>query len=199
MEPFSPGYLQWNIRVRSVTHSHLTLCDPTDCSTPGVPVYYQLLELAQTHIHWVSDAIQPSHPLSCPCPPAFNLSQHQGLGDGYGGVKGRALIFSCKNYRIKTCCWTTIDKRMLYPTKKRFLMSRGKGEPQKDGRRDKIAFEIKPHTHQRCSDGSNKTLCAPQRLHQTCPWMFECLMRSYRSSVACHRGKGSTCSRPSMA
>ena len=52
-------------------------CDPMDCSTPGLPVHHQLLELAQTHVHRVGDAIQPSHPLSCPSPPAFNLSQHQ--------------------------------------------------------------------------------------------------------------------------
>ena len=50
-----------------------------DCSTPGFPVHHQLLEFAQTHVHWVSDAIQPSHPLSSPFPPALNLSQHQGL------------------------------------------------------------------------------------------------------------------------
>ena len=50
-----------------------------DCSTPGFPVYHQLLELAQTHVHRVGDAIQPSHPLLSPFPPAFNLSQHQGL------------------------------------------------------------------------------------------------------------------------
>ena len=50
-----------------------------DCSTPGLPVHHQVPELAQTHIHWVSDAIQPSHPLSSPSPPAFNVSQHQGL------------------------------------------------------------------------------------------------------------------------
>ena len=50
-----------------------------NCSTPGLPVYHQLLEFTQTHVHWVSDAIQPSHPLSSPSPPAFNLSQHQGL------------------------------------------------------------------------------------------------------------------------
>ena len=50
-----------------------------DCSTPGFPVHHQLLELAQTHVHRVGDAIQPSHPLSFPSPPAFNLSQHQGL------------------------------------------------------------------------------------------------------------------------
>ena len=49
-----------------------------DCSTPGFPVHHQLLELTQTHVHWVGDAIQPSHPLSSPFPPAFNLSQHQG-------------------------------------------------------------------------------------------------------------------------
>ena len=54
-------------------------CDPMDCSTPGLPVHHQLPELAQTHVHWVGDAIQPSHLLSSPFPPTFNLSQHQGL------------------------------------------------------------------------------------------------------------------------
>ena len=63
----------------SVTQSCLTLCDPMDCSMPGLPVHHQLLEFTQTHVHSVSDAIQPSHPLSSPSPPAFNLSQHQGL------------------------------------------------------------------------------------------------------------------------
>ena len=52
---------------------------PMDCSMPGFPVHHQLLELAQTHVHWVSDAFQASHPLSSPSPPAFNLSLHQGL------------------------------------------------------------------------------------------------------------------------
>ena len=50
-----------------------------DCTIPCFPVYHQLLELPQTHVHWVSDVIQPSHPLSAPSPPVFNLSQHQGL------------------------------------------------------------------------------------------------------------------------
>ena len=63
----------------SVTQSGPTVWDPTDCSTPGLPVLHQLLELAQTHVHWVGDAIQPSRPLSLPSCPAFNLSQHQGL------------------------------------------------------------------------------------------------------------------------
>ena len=63
----------------SVTQSCLTLCDPMDCSTPDIPVHHQLQELAQTHVHWVCDAIQPSSSLSSPSPPAFNLSQHQSL------------------------------------------------------------------------------------------------------------------------
>ena len=67
------------VSVSSAAQSCLTLCDPMDFSTPGFPVHHQLLELAQTHVHRVSDAIQPSHPLSSPSPPAFNLSQHQGL------------------------------------------------------------------------------------------------------------------------
>ena len=53
-------------------------CDPMDCSMPGLPIYHQLPEFTQTHVHWIGDAIQPSHPLSSPSP-AFNLSQHQGL------------------------------------------------------------------------------------------------------------------------
>ena len=63
----------------SVTQSCPTLCNPMDFSTPGFPDHHQLLELAQTHVHWVGDAIQPFHPLSCPSPPAFNLAQNQGL------------------------------------------------------------------------------------------------------------------------
>ena len=63
----------------SVPQSCLTLCNPMDYSTPGFPVHHHLLELAQSHVHQVTDAIQPSHPLSFPFPPAFNLSQHQGL------------------------------------------------------------------------------------------------------------------------
>ena len=66
-----------NLQLSSVAQSCPTLCDPMDYSTPGFPG--KLLELCQTHIHWVGDAIQPSHPLLSPSPPAFNLSQHQGL------------------------------------------------------------------------------------------------------------------------
>ena len=60
----------------SVAQSCPTLCNPMDCSTPGFSVHQKLPELAQTHFYWVNNAIQPSHPLSSPSPPAFNLSQH---------------------------------------------------------------------------------------------------------------------------
>ena len=66
-----------NHQFSSVAHSCLILRDPMDHSTPGFPVLQHLPELAQTHVHWVGDAIQPSHPLSCPSPPAFSISQHQ--------------------------------------------------------------------------------------------------------------------------
>ena len=68
-----------SVQFSSVAQLCLTLCNPMDCSTPGLPVLHRLPEFAQTHVHWVKDAIQPSHPLSCSCPPPFNLSQHQGL------------------------------------------------------------------------------------------------------------------------
>ena len=61
----------------SVAQLCLILCDPMDCSTPGLPVHHPLPKFTQTHVYWVSDAIQPSHPLLSPSPPAFNLSQHQ--------------------------------------------------------------------------------------------------------------------------
>ena len=65
--------------VQSVSQSCLTLCIPMNCSTPGLPVYHRLPESTQTHVHWVSDAIQPSHLLLSLSPPAPNLSQHQNL------------------------------------------------------------------------------------------------------------------------
>ena len=63
----------------SVAQSCLTLCDPMNCSMPGLPVHHQLPEFTQTHVHRVGDAIQPSHPLLFPSPPALSLFQHQGL------------------------------------------------------------------------------------------------------------------------
>ena len=69
------------IHINLVAQSCPTLCDPMNCSTPGLPVHHQLPEFTQTYVHWVSDAIQPSHPLSSPSPPAPNPSQHQSLSN----------------------------------------------------------------------------------------------------------------------
>ena len=68
-----------SVQFSSVAQSCPTLCDPMNHSTPGLPVHHQLPEFTQTHVHRVSDAIQPSHPLSSPSPPAPNPSQHQSL------------------------------------------------------------------------------------------------------------------------
>ena len=70
-----------SVQFSSVAQSCLTLCDTVNCSTPGLPVHHQLPEFTQTHAHQVSDAIQPSHPLSSPFPPAHNPSKHQGLSN----------------------------------------------------------------------------------------------------------------------
>ena len=75
---FISSWISFN-KFSSVAQSCLYLCHPMECSTPGFPVHQQLPELAQTHVHRVDDAIQPSHPLSSPSLPTFNLSQPQGL------------------------------------------------------------------------------------------------------------------------
>ena len=79
--------------VSSVAQSCPTLCNPTDGSTLGLSVHYQLPELTQTHVHRVGDAIQPSHPLSSLSPPAFNLSQHQGLFKWVSSSQQVAKVF----------------------------------------------------------------------------------------------------------
>ena len=75
----SASSLYISLSISSLTQSCLTFCNPMNCSTPGLPVHHQLPESTQTPVHHVSDAIQPSHPLSSPSPPALNISQHQGL------------------------------------------------------------------------------------------------------------------------
>ena len=79
----------------SVAQSCLTLCNPLDCSIPGFPVLHHLPEFAQTHVHWVDDAIQPFHPLSSPSPPALNLSRHQGLQLPDWHINQNMLVSSC--------------------------------------------------------------------------------------------------------
>ena len=79
-EDIKKRWQEYTDQIRSVTQSCLTLCDPMDRSTPGLPVHHQLPEFTETHVHRVSnDAIQPSHPLSSPSPPAPNPSQHHSL------------------------------------------------------------------------------------------------------------------------
>ena len=73
------GRMELSVQFSSVAQSCLTLCDPVNRSMPGLPVHHQLPEFTQTHVHWVSDAIQPSHPRSSPSPPAPSPSQHQSL------------------------------------------------------------------------------------------------------------------------
>ena len=87
----------WNFS--SVTQLCPTLCNPMDCSTPSFPVHHQLLELAQTHVHLVGDAIQPSHPLLSPSP-AFSLSQHQSLFHWFSSSHQVAKVFWNLGYYI---------------------------------------------------------------------------------------------------
>ena len=81
-----------SVQFSSVAQSCPTLWDPTDCSTQGLPVYHQLLEFTQIHVHRVCDDIQPSHPLSSLSPAAFNLSQHQGLFQGVSSSRQVAKV-----------------------------------------------------------------------------------------------------------
>ena len=78
IQPITSFILSFS-QFSSVAQLCPTFCDPMNRSMPGLPVHHQLPEFTQTHVHWVSDAIQPSHPLSSPSPSALNLSQHQGL------------------------------------------------------------------------------------------------------------------------
>ena len=83
-------------QFRSVAQSCPTLCNPIDCSTPGLPIQCQLLEFAQTHVHWVGDAIQPSDPLSFPSPPTLHVSQHQGLFKWVSSSYQVAKVLECQ-------------------------------------------------------------------------------------------------------
>ena len=101
------------VQFSSVAQSCPTLCDPRNCSTPGFPVRHQVPEPTQTHVHRVSDAIQPYHPLSSPSPPTFNLSQHQGLFQWVGSLHQVAQVsefqlrhqsFQCSSIPIFQTC-----------------------------------------------------------------------------------------------
>ena len=92
-----------SVLFSSVAQSCPTLCDPMNCSTPGLPVHHQLPEFTQTHLHRVSDAIQPSHPLSSPSPPAPNPSQHQGLSQSVNSSHevAKVLEFQLQHHSLQ--------------------------------------------------------------------------------------------------
>ena len=79
-------------KFSSVAQLYLTLCYPMDCSMPGLPVHHQLLEFTQTHVHWVNDVIQPSHPLSPSSPPTLNPHKHQDLFQSVGSLPQVAKV-----------------------------------------------------------------------------------------------------------
>ena len=84
----------YSVQFSSVAQSCPTLCDPMNCSTPGLPVHHQLPEFTQTQVHRVGDAIQPSHPLLSPSPPAPTSSQHQGLFQWVNSSHEVAKVFT---------------------------------------------------------------------------------------------------------
>ena len=96
---------QHSVQFSLVSQLCPTLCNPMDYSMPGLPVHHQLLESTQTHVHWISDAIQPSHPLLSPSPSAFNPSQHQGLSQWVSSSHqvAKVLEFQLKH---QSCQWT---------------------------------------------------------------------------------------------
>ena len=86
-----------------------TVCYPMNCSMPGLPVHHQLPQFTQTHVHWVRDAIQPSHPLSSPSSPAFNLAQHQGLFKWVSSSHqvAKVLEFQLQHHSLSDRMWST--------------------------------------------------------------------------------------------
>ena len=117
--------MYWDLfQFSSGAQSCPTLCDSMDCSTPGFPVHHQLLEVTQTSVHWVSDAIWPFRPLSSPSPLAFNLSQHQGLSNEWvlhiRWPKYRSFSFSISPFKeysalisFRLTGWTSLQSKGL--------------------------------------------------------------------------------------
>ena len=102
-------FLHFSQSVSSVTQSCPALCDSMDCSTAGFPVHHKLPKLTQNHVHQAGDAIQPSHPLSSPSPPAFNLSQHQSL------FKCVTSSHQVATVKINSCSRTALKRRGIQP------------------------------------------------------------------------------------
>ena len=113
--------LLWtSVQFSSVAQSCLTLCNSMNCSMPGLPVHPQLLEFTQTHVHWVGDTTQPSHPLSSPSPPALKLSQHQGLFKWVSSSYQVAKVLRCLyifelEFCLDICSWVGLLNHMAVP------------------------------------------------------------------------------------
>ena len=90
--------LSLEFQFSSVAHLCPAICNPMDCSTPGLPAHHQFLECTQTHVHWVSGTIQPSHPLSSTSPPTFNFYQHQGL---FNWVSSSHLVAKVLEFQLQ--------------------------------------------------------------------------------------------------
>ena len=107
---FSKRNLKWVCQFSSVAQFCPTLFDPMDCSMPGLPVHHQILESTQTHVHWVGDAIEPSHPLLSPSPPAFNLSHHQSLFQWVSSSHQVAKVFEfqLQHQSLQWTLWTDL-------------------------------------------------------------------------------------------
>ena len=101
-----------SVQFSSVAHLCLTICDTMDCSMPGFPVHHQLPQLTQTHVHWVNDAIQPSHPLSSPFPPAFNLSQLQGLLNWVSSSHRVTKVLEFQLQHQPFWCWEKVYEKL---------------------------------------------------------------------------------------
>ena len=114
---------EWFSSVSPVAQLCLTLCDPMNRTTPGLPVHHQLLEFTQTHVHQVGDAIQPSHPLSSPSPPAPNPSQHQSFpmsqlfawGGQSIGVSALASVLpmNTQDWSLEWTGWISLQSKEL--------------------------------------------------------------------------------------
>ena len=104
-----------SVQFSLVAQSCPTLCDPMNRSTPGLPVHHHLLEFTQTHIHWVGDAIQPSHPLSSPSPPALNPSQHQSL---FQRVNSSHEVAKVLEFQLQHHCYSCIILSSNHTVKK---------------------------------------------------------------------------------
>ena len=107
---YSLFYHHYLILFSSVTQSCSTLCNPMDCSMPGFSVHHQLLDFTQTHVHRISDAIQPPHPLSSSSLPSFNLSQHQGLFQWVNSLHQVAKVLEFQlQHQLQHSAWMQIS------------------------------------------------------------------------------------------